>query len=820
MGNIRKFDFIAGIETSTAPVATDPVSGSDPVILSYANSHYTQGTLSQADNTAIKGLSVADRTNGDVILVRSTGFLYRYDSSSSVADDGEYFLQPTSGSGRYIKIGAIDPATGDLDVPNDLDVGGDVTVTGSVTVTGDATINGTLTTINSATLEITDANITLNNGGTESTADTQDSGFTVEMSDATDCKVGFDSTLASKFMCGEVGSEYQIVTTGHTQTMTAAKTFNEETSFLKSHVMTELGSTPATPSAGTRKMYATSTGFKEVDSAGLVSDLGGGGGSGSGEVNLIADLNTASGEWDSTGAGVTVATSTTSSELPLFEAGILSGIKITPVSGTSDYAFYRFTLPSSLANTKLKIEWFQEALSGYTSDDLQFLLYLNSQTDYLGSYTEIPISSDDSSGDTFIKNLNGKFVCAFDSSDGSSSGSAYEIRFKRASGTTGIVLQNVIVGPGSSLSQGPVVTDWESFTPTGSLTTNVTYTGTKRRVGDTAYYKVNIAFSGVNTQGIPNINIPDGTIDSSKIAGATIYETPLGLATVKDASASGAIYPAYVGYNNTTSVRIVYDGSGATSSIANTSTNAPITFAASDDIQVEFSVPILEWSGKGTSNFFGSGIKKNRFQTKFLSSTVTTTTASITDLAFSNLVVGRTYRIVGQAHLLDLNGTDSKVEVLHNSGIIASSYAASNNTTIDWEYRAAINSAPFVAVNSDLTVSATLGTGSEVRTSGDAAGTWICVEELNNLVSFDSSISNADLVAGFSEADENSAGLVSTGTQTFGGNKTFAGDVALATKTPSSASDTGTTGTVAWDSGYIYVCTATDTWKRVAIATW
>lgn len=37
---------------------------------------------------------------------------------------------------------------------------------------------------------------------------------------------------------------------------------------------------------------------------------------------------------------------------------------------------------------------------------------------------------------------------------------------------------------------------------------------------------------------------------------------------------------------------------------------------------------------------------------------------------------------------------------------------------------------------------------------------------------------------------------------------------------PSSASDTGTAGDIAWDSNYIYICTATDTWKRVAIATW
>lgn len=33
-------------------------------------------------------------------------------------------------------------------------------------------------------------------------------------------------------------------------------------------------------------------------------------------------------------------------------------------------------------------------------------------------------------------------------------------------------------------------------------------------------------------------------------------------------------------------------------------------------------------------------------------------------------------------------------------------------------------------------------------------------------------------------------------------------------KTPSSSSDTGTPGQIAWDSNYIYVCIATNTWKR------
>ncbi len=42
----------------------------------------------------------------------------------------------------------------------------------------------------------------------------------------------------------------------------------------------------------------------------------------------------------------------------------------------------------------------------------------------------------------------------------------------------------------------------------------------------------------------------------------------------------------------------------------------------------------------------------------------------------------------------------------------------------------------------------------------------------------------------------------------------------VATKTPASAGAAGVAGTIAWDADYIYVCTATNTWERVAIASW
>ena len=39
-------------------------------------------------------------------------------------------------------------------------------------------------------------------------------------------------------------------------------------------------------------------------------------------------------------------------------------------------------------------------------------------------------------------------------------------------------------------------------------------------------------------------------------------------------------------------------------------------------------------------------------------------------------------------------------------------------------------------------------------------------------------------------------------------------------KTPASAGAAGNAGDICWDASYMYVCTATNTWKRAGIATW
>lgn len=100
-----------------------------------------------------------------------------------------------------------------------VDDSDNVTGINDLTIDGDLTVNGTTTSVNSNTLDVTDANITLNNGGTQASADTQDAGITIEMSDAIDTAIGYDSTTTSKFSLGEVGDLREAVTTSHTQTL-------------------------------------------------------------------------------------------------------------------------------------------------------------------------------------------------------------------------------------------------------------------------------------------------------------------------------------------------------------------------------------------------------------------------------------------------------------------------------------------------------------------------------------------------------------------------------------------------------------------------
>jgi len=51
-------------------------------------------------------------------------------------------------------------------------------------------------------------------------------------------------------------------------------------------------------------------------------------------------------------------------------------------------------------------------------------------------------------------------------------------------------------------------------------------------------------------------------------------------------------------------------------------------------------------------------------------------------------------------------------------------------------------------------------------------------------------------------------------------SRNFERVVSFAEQAPASASATGLKNQIAYDDDYIYVCIATDTWKRAALSTW
>jgi hypothetical protein len=81
-----------------------------------------------------------------------------------------------------------------------------------------------------------------------------------------------------------------------------------------------------------------------------------------------------------------------------------------------------------------------------------------------------------------------------------------------------------------------------------------------------------------------------------------------------------------------------------------------------------------------------------------------------------------------------------------------------------------------------------------------------------------STLTTVDINAG--NIDGTNIGSTTPGAGTFSALATTGDHIRIDTsQTPASSSASGTTGEIAYDSDYIYVCVATNTWKRVALST-
>ncbi len=174
--------------------------------------------------------------------------------------------------------------------------------------------------------------------------------------------------------------------------------------------------------------------------------------------------------------------------------------------------------------------------------------------------------------------------------DDNDSASAYDIFIDEVKwGPQGKIATTIITKPGDI-----------PWTPTGSWTTNTTYSGTRFRVGNREYFQGKISLSGAPTSASLTLNLPV-TIDTSDsgLNNAEQGQTQLGPIDYIDSATTSSPMDGRVYYDTTTTVqfRAAAIPSGTNNEFQQVTQSAPITWASGDEIHFAFSVPVVGYEG-------------------------------------------------------------------------------------------------------------------------------------------------------------------------------------------------------------------------------
>lgn len=472
-----------------------------------------------------------------------------------------------------------------------------------VVLPGNLQVDGTTTTVNSETLDVTDANITVNNTGNQASANNT-AGLTVEMSDATDVVLIYDSTLTARFKIGDSGSEQEIVTTGHAQTITALKTINTE-------LLVKQIATPSNPASGYNKIYPkTDDKLYYLNSAGLEQEIGSG--SGSGAIDFIENGDFEDGTttgWATyddgasatpvDGTGGVSSNITISNETTTVLNGV-SSFKIAKAAADAqgEGASYAFPIPKGYRNIKNAISFIYATDGSYAAGDAAIFLYdVDTSTLITPRISEITGYDKDNPGAV-------KYRTDFSIADTTSVNYRLIVHVTSTNASAwDLYLDDIGVGP-ETISQGPVVGDSVSFTPTynnGPTVPQERY-AFYQPVGDCVHIMMD---NEGNTGGaaailswdwpVPNVlpNIANGDV--------IVLGDLTGEATT----------------NNTGSVTGVWDSANSRFDLywGETSANGTMTtlngnsFTNNRRMVFDFKIPIAEWAGKTVANLGANDVE-------------------------------------------------------------------------------------------------------------------------------------------------------------------------------------------------------------------
>jgi len=382
--------------------------------------------------------------------------------------------------------------------------------------------------------------------------------------------------------------------------------------------------TPSNPSAGLNKVYPKADGnFYTLNSSGVEAPLGS---SGSGSKNYLGVVNNVNGNGNfelgsTTGwsLGNVTLTSNFPSGTPTFGSGASGNLSISAVSSGQLAGNYSLSYASSAATTAGNFV----ASNAFTIDSedqakvLTVKFYYKAQTN--PSNANWSGTSSNSFGIALYDVTTGGSagwiqpagVWGMTQSSGvgiatatfqtTSASTQYRLVVFNANATSGAVtvyFDDMSVSP-QTAPIGAVATDWQAFTPTGSWVANTTYSGFKRRVGDTEEVQVYITLAGAPTATGLTITTPS-SIDYNKLTGGQVFDAAyLGTGYTID-SAAVAYQAAYVEPTDTANVlRVTYEIASTTNTTtAPISNTAPFTYGSGDTVVLRFSYPVAGWSSQ------------------------------------------------------------------------------------------------------------------------------------------------------------------------------------------------------------------------------
>lgn len=359
-----------------------------------------------------------------------------------------------------------------------------------------------------------------------------------------------------------------------------------------------------------------------------------------------------------------------------------------------------------------------------------------------------------------------------------------------------IQLDNFFLGP-DAIVNGVPSTDWgaQAWTPTGSWSTNTTYAGQWRRVGDTAYFKVYITLAGAPTAANLSVNLPSVLVaDTAKLVdSATSDRHVVGVSTTFDSGVLG--YTGHVGYGSTTSVNLFFDNgsAGATAEVSNT---APFVFGNADSVYMEFSLPIVGWS----SNVQMSSDADTRIVAAKLNTSTTSLTASAETTVVYNTTEfdthgmasgGNTFKIPvpGKYRIAALHSASSGANVgtadrgmearIFKNGTLASAIGAFGWQVTGVGIHESISGSVLLDLKANDTIQLKIfhNTSGSITVAGAADAQWLSIERLsgpatiaaNELVAARYStastqtINTTDTIIDFDTKDFDSHSAVTTG---------------------------------------------------------